>query len=37
MDSYYKVRRGQYKFRQVSQSVMDLFQIATGITKCDDY
>ena len=26
-----------YKLRQVLQSVMDLLQIATGITKCDDY
>ena len=26
-----------YKLRQVLQSAMDLLQIATGITKCDDY
>ena len=26
-----------YKLRQVLQSTMNLFQIATGITKCDDY
>ena len=26
-----------YKLRQVLQSTMDLLQIATGITKCDDY
>ena len=25
------------KLRQVLQSAMDLLQIATGITKCDDY
>ena len=26
-----------YKLGQVLQSAMDLLQIATGITKCDDY
>ena len=26
-----------YKLRQVLQSGMDLLQIVTGITKCDDY
>ena len=26
-----------YKLRQVLQSPMNLLQIATGITKCDDY
>ena len=26
-----------YKLRQLLQSAMDLLQIATGITKCDDY
>ena len=26
-----------YKLRQVLQTAMDLLQIATGITKCDDY
>ena len=26
-----------YKLRQVLQSAMDLLQIATGITKCNDY
>ena len=26
-----------YKLRQVLQSAMDLLQISTGITKCDDY
>ena len=26
-----------YKLRQVLQSAMDLLQIATGITNCDDY
>ena len=26
-----------YKLRQVLQSAMDLLQIVTGITKCDDY
>ena len=26
-----------YKLRQVLQSATDLLQIATGITKCDDY
>ena len=26
-----------YKLRQVLQSAMDLLQIATAITKCDDY
>ena len=26
-----------YKLRQVLQSAMDLLQIGTGITKCDDY
>ena len=44
--SYYKLRQVlqsetpgtvYYKLRQVLQSAMDLLQIATGITKCDDY
>ena len=44
--NYYKLRQlsllqiamdGCYKLRQVLQSAMDLLQIATGITKCDDY
>ena len=26
-----------YKLRQVLQSAVNLLQIATGITKCDDY
>ena len=26
-----------YKLRRVLQNAMDLLQIATGITKCDDY
>ena len=26
-----------YKLQQVLQSAMDLLQIATGVTKCDDY
>ena len=26
-----------YKLRQILQSAMDLLQIATDITKCDDY
>ena len=34
---YYKVRWNYYKLRRVLQSAMDLLQIATGITKCDDY
>ena len=34
---YYKVQQVYYKLRQVLQSAMDLLQIATGITKCDDY
>ena len=37
----YKVRHGllrcYYRLRQVLQSAMDLLQIATGITKRDDY
>ena len=38
MDCYYKLRQlFYYKLRQVLQSAMDLLQIATGITKCDDY
>ena len=38
MDSYYKLRQlSCYKLRQVLQRAMDLLQIATGITKCDDY
>ena len=38
MDSCYKLRHlFYYKLRQVLQSAMDLLQIATGITKCDDY
>ena len=31
------MRWNYYKLRQVLQSAMDLLQIATGITKCDDY
>ena len=26
-----------YKLQQALQSTMDLLQISTGITKCDDY
>ena len=46
MDSYYKLRQlFYYKVwhsllqiaRRVLQSAMNLLQIATGITKCDDY
>ena len=45
MDCYYKLRQlfitkcdtVYYKLRQVLQSAMDLLQIVTGITKCDDY
>ena len=46
VDRYYKLRQlfyykffytVYYKLRQVLQSAMDLLQIATGITKCDDY
>ena len=38
MDCYYKLRQlFYYKLRQVLQSAMGLLQIATGITKCDDY
>ena len=45
MDSYYKLRQlfitkcdtVYYKLRQVLQSAMNLLQIATGITKCDNY
>ena len=38
MDCYYKLRQlFYYKLRQVLQSAMDLSQIATDITKCDDY
>ena len=37
LKKYYKVRWNYYKLRQVLQSGMDLLQIATGITKCDDY
>ena len=38
-DSFFitKCDKVYYKLRQVSQSAMDLLQIATGITKCDDY
>ena len=36
-DRYYKERRIYYELRQVLQSTTDLLQIATGITKCDDY
>ena len=44
--NYYKLRQlsllqsamdSCYKLRQVLQSAMDLLQIATGITKCDNY
>ena len=34
---YYKVRHGILQIGQVSQSAMDLLQISTSITKCDDY
>ena len=34
MDSYYKLR--QFFYYKVLQSAMDLLQIVTGITKCDD-
>ena len=34
---YYKVRHGLIQIATVLQSAMDLLQIATGITKCDDY
>ena len=34
---YYKVRHVYYKLRQVLQSAINLLQISTGITKCDDY
>ena len=34
---YYKVRHGLLQIATVLQSAMDLLQIATGITKCDDY
>ena len=46
MDRYYKLRQlflitkcdtVYYKLRQTLQSAMNLLQIATGITKCDDY
>ena len=46
MDGYYKLRQlffitkwetVYYKIRQVLQSAMKLLQIATGITKCDDF
>ena len=39
MDCYYKLRHlFYYKVRHgLLQSAMDLLQIATGITKCDDY
>ena len=45
MDSYYKLRQlfitkcdaVYYKLRQVFQSAMNLLQIATGITKCDEF
>ena len=37
MDNFkFKYGRVYYKLRQVLQSAMDLLQIATGITKCDD-
>ena len=44
--NYYKLRQLSllqsamdcyYNLRQVLQSAMDLLQISTGITKCDDY
>ena len=44
--NYYKLRQlsllqsamdRYYKLRQTLQSAMNLLQIATGITKCDDY
>ena len=34
---YYKVRHGLLQIATVLQSAMDLLQIATGITKCDNY
>ena len=34
---YYKVRQGLLQIGKVLQSAMDLLQIATDITKCDDY
>ena len=39
MDSCYKLRQlFYYQVRHgLLQSAMDLLQIATGITKCDDY
>ena len=38
-DSFFitKCDKVYYKLRQVLQRAMDLLQIATGITKCDDY
>ena len=33
----YKLQITNYKLRQVLQSAMDLLQIATGITRCDDH
>ena len=38
-DSFFitKCDKVYYKLRQVLQSAMDLLQIATGVTKCDDY
>ena len=38
-DSFFitKCDRVYYKLRQVLQSAMDVLQIATGITKSDDY
>ena len=38
-DSFFITKCGTvyYKLRQVLQSAMDLLQIATAITKCDDY
>ena len=38
-DSFFiaKCETVYYKLRQVLQSAMNLLQIATGITKCDDY
>ena len=34
---YYKVRHGLFQIATVLQSAMNLLQIATDITKCDDY
>ena len=38
-DSFFITKCGSvyYKLRQVLQSAMNLLQIATGTTECDDY